>query len=137
MLNDQGSELTEPNIFDYATSELSQDAFICWLLHWGRIEGSGNLRDASRDFVIALYNFYYNSDYPTSLLREIKKPERQYKKIDVYFEAIINDEEVSFIIEDKTWTSPHSNQLQIYSDAIITPATKNMKVMPHRRPLDA
>ena len=23
-----------PNLFDYATSELSQDAFLCWLLKW-------------------------------------------------------------------------------------------------------
>ena len=24
----------KPNIFDYATSELSQDAFLCWLMQW-------------------------------------------------------------------------------------------------------
>lgn len=23
-----------PNIFDFATSELSQDAFLCWLIAW-------------------------------------------------------------------------------------------------------
>jgi hypothetical protein len=23
-----------PNLFDYATSELSQDAFVCWLAAW-------------------------------------------------------------------------------------------------------
>ena len=26
----------EPNIFDFATSELSQDAFICYLLEFGK-----------------------------------------------------------------------------------------------------
>ncbi|MBB1077961.1 hypothetical protein HUU62_26545 [Rhodoferax sp. 4810] len=26
--------MTKPNLFSYATSELSQDAFICWLLSW-------------------------------------------------------------------------------------------------------
>ncbi|MFD2933106.1 hypothetical protein [Spirosoma flavum] len=25
---------TRPNLFTYATSELSQDAFICWLAAW-------------------------------------------------------------------------------------------------------
>ncbi len=25
---------TPPNLFSYATSELSQDAFICWSLEW-------------------------------------------------------------------------------------------------------
>ncbi|MYD32112.1 MAG: hypothetical protein F4X01_11115 [Nitrospira sp. SB0661_bin_20] len=26
--------MERPNLFSYATSELSQDAFICWLLEW-------------------------------------------------------------------------------------------------------
>lgn len=26
--------MTNPNLFKFATSELSQDAFICWLLSW-------------------------------------------------------------------------------------------------------
>jgi hypothetical protein len=26
--------MAAPNLFHYATSELSQDAFICWLLDW-------------------------------------------------------------------------------------------------------
>lgn len=28
--------MEQPNIFDYATSELSQDAFICYLLAFGK-----------------------------------------------------------------------------------------------------
>nr|WP_260390277.1 hypothetical protein [Ornithobacterium rhinotracheale] len=24
----------KPNLFQYATSELSQDAFLCWLIAW-------------------------------------------------------------------------------------------------------
>lgn len=30
--------MTRPNLFNYATSELSQDAFICWILSWGTSE---------------------------------------------------------------------------------------------------
>jgi hypothetical protein len=26
--------MARPNLFDFATSELSQDAFFCWLLAW-------------------------------------------------------------------------------------------------------
>lgn len=26
--------MTKPNIFNFATSELSQDAFICWIISW-------------------------------------------------------------------------------------------------------
>jgi hypothetical protein len=36
----------EPNLFNYATSELSQDAFICWLIAWAdssQIENDKNL----------------------------------------------------------------------------------------------
>ena len=28
--------MTTPNLFKFATSELSQDAFICWLLSWAK-----------------------------------------------------------------------------------------------------
>jgi hypothetical protein len=30
--------MNRPNLFSYATSELSQDAFICWLLSWASLE---------------------------------------------------------------------------------------------------
>ena len=37
--------MDRPGIFDYATSELSQDAMICWLLRWADLEGAvANIR---------------------------------------------------------------------------------------------
>jgi len=30
--------MIKPNLFKFATSELSQDAFICWLLSWANEE---------------------------------------------------------------------------------------------------
>ena len=30
--------MNKPNIFTYVTSELSQDAIICYLLEWAKIE---------------------------------------------------------------------------------------------------
>ena len=34
-----------PNLFDYATKELSQDAVICWLIDWAGRETSGEPED--------------------------------------------------------------------------------------------
>lgn len=31
------SEIQPPNLFEFATSELSQDAFLCWLASWADV----------------------------------------------------------------------------------------------------
>lgn len=50
----------QPNIFHYATKELSQDAMSCWLIDWaGQNEDScveRDLRACGREFVQALLN---------------------------------------------------------------------------------
>jgi len=33
-----GEYMKKPNIFNYATSELSQDAIICYILEWAKKE---------------------------------------------------------------------------------------------------
>ncbi len=45
-------------------------------------------------------------------------PKQQYCKTDVYFQVSINCKIVSFIIEDKTHISHHSDQLRKYREAI-------------------
>jgi len=111
-----------PNLFDYATSELSQDAFISWLLSWAGAPTDTPLRRVGLAFI----RFLYCLDGPG---REagIEAPARitltgrvkqQHLGIDVYFEARIDDREVCFVIEDKTDTSHHSDQLQRYLDAV-------------------
>ena len=49
-----------PNLFDYATKELSQDAVICWLIDWAGRETNGDpedeeLRQCGLAFVDALF----------------------------------------------------------------------------------
>lgn len=54
----QKVSLRLPNLFDYATSELSQDAFICWLLKWASSEFSAvnpKLNACGGKFVDALF----------------------------------------------------------------------------------
>ena len=100
------------NIFQYATSELSQDAFISLIIAWFDSENK-DLKKISEDFINALYNEYFGSDRVLEIAGiEIKQ---QHYKIDVYFEVTCkNGEKIPFIIEDKIWTEPHSNQLARY-----------------------
>ena len=62
-----------PNIFDYATSELSQDAFICYLLEFGKEQYKN---DFSKEYEIA-HHFLEKCGIPfDEKIEEIKK---QYK----------------------------------------------------------
>ena len=93
-------EPTVPNLFQYATSELSQDAFICWLLEWAHsdnAEKSELLHHAGRDLLSWMLSTK-NVVMPAGASIQIKK---QYKSIDVL--AIVNDE-IAVIVEDKTQT---------------------------------
>lgn len=101
-----GSE-SAPNIFNYATSELSQDAFILWLLDWANPQYAKYdkaLCDTAQDFVRLLLD---KEDLKITSV-ECKKQEHH---IDVF--AIIN-EEYALLVEDKTNTSEHGNQIQRY-----------------------
>ena len=42
---------TEPNIFHFATKELSQDAFLCWLLSWAKNDYN---KTETKDFIVLL-----------------------------------------------------------------------------------
>ncbi len=104
------------NIFNYATSELSQDAFISLLVSWFNSKDS-ELIKISKDFINSLYNTYFE-DNRVLKIKSVKLIQ-QYHKIDVYFQIVVDaDETIKFIIEDKTWTEPHSDQLNRYVQKI-------------------
>ena len=53
--SDRGSNTHQrPNLFDYATKELSQDAVICWLVACAA-EATGDLQKCGLEFVHALF----------------------------------------------------------------------------------
>lgn len=120
------STLMSQNIFDYATSELSQDAFISLMIGWFDSENN-NLQELSRDFISQLYFEYHkeilkNPHLNLTIQSVLKK--QQYHKIDVFFEITTKENDIiPFIIEDKTWTEPHSDQLQRYVKKINNPKT--------------
>ena len=107
-----------PNLFDYATKELSQDAVICWLIAWAQSEPENEceqgLREVGGEFIKALL-----AKFDVGLAGRIQCPEspeihRQALGIDVL--ARINDESAAHVllIEDKTDTHDHSGQLDRY-----------------------
>lgn len=98
-----------PNIFSYATSELSQDAFILWLLDWANPDNASYdyaLCNTAQGFVRLLLD---KKDLTISSV-VCKKQEHH---IDVF--AIIN-EQYALIVEDKTNTSEHGDQIKRYSE---------------------
>ena len=108
-----------PNIFDYATGELSQDAFLAWLASWADEkykDVDSSLNTVARDFLVSLCgNNISNSDIDTVSIK------LQYKKTDVLIDItskIPNIRPQLIVIEDKTGTGTHSKQLERYKEAI-------------------
>ncbi|MBS4195481.1 PD-(D/E)XK nuclease family protein [Lederbergia citri] len=110
----ESAYLTPPNLFQFATSELSQDAFLCWLLSWGQ-KGyryhDEPLHNVALDFVSSIFTAHHLSAPPIRSIEII----RQFKSLDVL--AIINNE-YAILIEDKTYTKNHSNQLVRYRETV-------------------
>jgi len=102
----------KPNIFNLATKELSQDSFIAWLLQWADSDCKTideKLNDCAKGFIKLLIFTQFADNI------EIKKVKagRQWENIDIWAE--VNDEYL-IIIEDKTFTQQHSNQLETYKE---------------------
>lgn len=101
----------KPNIFDIATRELSQDAFITWFLQWAdphNIEFDRSLTLCATDFLINLMKKGLK-DFDEKI--EIVKAGRQWESIDIWAEV---NNKYLIIIEDKTFTGQHSGQLTKY-----------------------
>lgn len=104
-----------PNLFDYATSELSQDAFFAWLLANADSCYGGAVHDFARVFLRRVLESAGKHHPSGDLNIEVH---RQYKNIDVFCK--INGTEFALIIEDKVHTSEHGTQLSDYREAILS-----------------
>lgn len=102
--------MEQPNLFSIATSELSQDAFLTWLISCADSKNENlTLKNAGRGFVNFLINQQIN--YSKEIVHV--SAGRQWNNIDVW--AKINDE-ILLVIEDKKYTAEHSEQLTRYKD---------------------
>ena len=114
--------MTRPNLFTYATKERSQDAVICWLIEWSANDSYPDLNALGRRFVESLLS--RDGQEGKEVLGgaiESTEIEQQYKGIDVL--ARINGKHV-LLIEDKTKSNPHGDQLKKYREAVLSGKTK-------------
>lgn len=107
--------MSKPNIFKYATSELSQDAMICYLLEWAK-KGNEKVDVNSHKIGKALIDSFFDKCKIAIPQYDSVEIIQQESKIDVL--CIVN-ETYYIIIEDKTDTSHHNDQLNRYLEAIV------------------
>jgi hypothetical protein len=103
-----------PNLFSHATSELSQDAVLCWLLKWSDPSHSNDdvhLHRLGSRLVTALFHCAGKHNVPAGRVEIL----RQIDGMDIV--ALIGVGDV-ILIEDKIHSSEHSNQLERYREAI-------------------
>ena len=102
------------NLFNYATSELSQDAFLCWLASYALedAEPDDALRSCARE-MLELFVPEFNGRPFT-----LTDVERQVWHIDVLLTAELAGTTYKIIVEDKTNTREHSEQLMRYKEEI-------------------
>ena len=106
----------KPNLFNFATSELSQDAFLCWLISWASPECkdvNDKLHVVANEFIRMLANNKDTGDIDKICVW------RQRHRIDVLV-RIKNKAGAEFIvvIEDKVRGKDHSNQLERYKQKV-------------------
>lgn len=115
------TDTTKPNLYHWATSELSQDAFICWLLSWANYAGADN----SSLTKTAIYFIQKITGNKIATVEHVNI-KKQYKGIDIVCE--VNNEFV-VLIEDKTHTKDHSGQLERYYNTLTSQYAKD-KIIP-------
>ena len=99
------------NLFYYATSELSQDAFICWFLSHLLCENADSdamIQSCARDFMKLIMPEFGDTDCIDAVLKQVNN-------IDV----LIRVGEKHIIIEDKTFTDTHDDQINRYRKSLI------------------
>lgn len=102
----------QPNLFSFATKELSQDAVLCWLLSWAdsaQAAAAPALNQVGKDFISLCLNRAGREPI------EIEQVDvaRQVDHVDV--RAVINGH-LPLVIENKVGTREHSDQLSRYHD---------------------
>ena len=115
------TERAKPNLFDYATKELSQDAIVCWLIRWADdkyADADRDLHSCGREFVRALLRDHGECSLPEHISTKIHQQE---KGIDVLARLGANH---VLLIEDKTGTKDHGNQLKRYYEHVTKGRTR-------------
>jgi len=105
-----------PNLFDFATSELSHDAFIAWLLSWADPSFKDQQLHTFSQAVLFDFIEITGKNIPDVQKVDVKT---QYRNIDVL--VLLTDESGQrwvVIVENKMHTREHSDQLNRYREDI-------------------
>lgn len=96
------------NLFEYATSELSQDAFICWLASYAHDEAEKDeaLNECARKMLEMFVEEFEGKNF------KLLNVERQVDNVDILLTVDCEGIIYKIIVEDKTYTSEHDNQLK-------------------------
>ena len=104
----------KPNLFEIATSELSQDSFITWLLNWADESNKNDvyLNETAEQFITSILSIAQITEIP-----EVKKVEagRQWANIDIWVDV---NEKYFIVIEDKKDSCEHGEQLVKYRNIV-------------------
>lgn len=115
--------LTIPNIFKYATSELSQDAFLCWLFEHINLEDNCLTKQIANKITGMILSKYQLIEKKFSLteLDNIENykvsitKQKDYIDIFLLFSSAVSDKKFAILIEDKTWSDESKeNQVEEY-----------------------
>ena len=101
------------NLFNYATSELSQDAFLRWLFESYKCENK-SIAEAAHALLGKMTGIKNLKCGTVSELRT----DRQVKHTDVVVDFKHNGERHILVIEDKTFSTPHDDQFKRYQKEI-------------------
>ena len=113
------------NLFNYAYKELSQDAVICWLIKWAYYDEPvvissiygpryDRLRKCGKEFIKALFD-KHDKKVPENIDKDKVEIWQQDNNIDV----LARVGEYVLLIEDKTGTGDHSDQLERYYQLVL------------------
>ncbi len=111
------------NLFSFATGELSQDGFLCWCANAFNDESKLELKGMSEAFIKKMLHKKYadleikSVDVIRQFSRkvEITKGNKITVKIDV---LIIVNKNIAIIVEDKTYTGEHDDQINRYKEGL-------------------
>ncbi|WP_314838267.1 PD-(D/E)XK nuclease family protein [Solobacterium moorei] len=113
------------NLFNFATSELSQDAFFCWSLNWLSVKE--DTEDPYYKYGKAMLDLFLG-EHKKDIYKEVKV-KKQFNKIDVLVLFKDNqDNQYALIIEDKTNTSEHNEQIKKYREKLNEALSKNQDI---------
>jgi PD-(D/E)XK nuclease superfamily len=116
-----------PNLFHFATSELSQDAFLSWLFSWADDQYSSSepkLHQLARQLLQRIFELSKKS-CPVRIHTLEVNPRRGCIDIRVKI-----NEEYIVLIEDKVKSREHSNQLRRYLTTLVDEGHPRESILP-------